>query len=150
MNWGLKTRKIKANPLYGIERPTPGSRELVIDFDQFLELLTHVSDKSFRDVLLFLWATGARPQEFRVIEARHVSGKTVTLDRKQSKGKKFRRKIWLNENASEIVNRLCVLHPTGPIFLKTRKKPWRRNQLASQSIGVAINWRRASIAYARK
>jgi len=132
MNWGVKTRKLKFNPIVGIERPTPGSRELTIDFDQFMELLMLVKDKAFRDVLMFLWLTGARPQEFRVIEARHVSGATITLDRKQSKGKKVKRKIWLHGEALEIVQRLAKKNPTGPIFLNTRRKPWRRNQLASR------------------
>jgi integrase len=132
MNWGLKTRKIKFNPILGIERPTPEGREVVIDFDQFIELLTHVKDKQFQDVLTFLWLTGCRPQEFRVIEARHISGKVITLDRRQSKGKKYRRKIWLNTEAHEIVARLSRQNQIGPIFRNTKGKPWRRNQLASR------------------
>jgi integrase len=132
MNWAVKTRKIKSSPLVGIERPTPEGREVVIDFEQFIELLTHVKDKQFQDVLTFLWLTGCRPQEFRVIEARHVSGRTITLDRRQSKGKRYRRKIWLNAQSHEIVERLSKQNPVGPIFRNKRGSPWKRNQLASR------------------
>jgi site-specific recombinase XerD len=132
MNWAVKTKKLKANPISGIERPMAGSREVFLSFDQFIEVAAHFTDREFLDVLFFLWHTGSRPQEFRVIEARHVSDKVVTLDRKLSKGKRHKRKIWLNDGANEIVTRLCRRYSEGPIFRNTRGKPWKRDQLSSR------------------
>jgi integrase len=80
-----------------------------------------------------------------VIEARHVDGKTITLDRRLSKGRKEKRKIWLNDRAAKIVARLCKEHPTGPIFHNTQGKPWKRNQLASRFWRLRTKLKKARI-----
>jgi len=127
-NWAVKEGHLDRSPLRGIEMPTPATRESVITPAQFAMILARVKDQAFRDVLLFLWNTGCRPQELRAIEAQHVDGDKVTLTRKQSKGKKHRRVIYLNETAAEIVRRRCEAFPEGPIF-RTYKgsRPWSKN-----------------------
>lgn len=127
-NWAVKEGHLDRSPLKGIELPTPLTRESVITPAQFATILARVKDQAFRDVMLFLWNTGCRPQELRAIEARHVDGDKVTLTRKQSKGKKHRRVIYLNETAAEIVRRRCEAFPEGPIFRSYRgKRPWSKN-----------------------
>lgn len=128
MNWAVKSGYIPLNPIRGIEKPPQESRETVITEKQYkrtLELTSKHGD--FRDVLTFLWQTGCRPQEVRIIEAQHFDGETITFTKTDSKGKKHNRVIYLNETALEIVRRLAAQHPTGPLFRTSKGKPWNRN-----------------------
>lgn len=129
-NWAVRHGLIRHSPVAGIEKPTPESREAVISQAQFEDVLSLVRDQEFRDVLEFLWHTGARPQEFRVVEARHVDGRKIVLERRISKGKKRRRTIWLNAEAHAIVERLAKRCPEGPIFRNTRGNPWNKNNMS--------------------
>ena len=129
-NWAVKQRLISSSPLVGIEKPTPNTREVVISDSQFQEILTHVYDNEFTNVLVFLWETGCRPQEMRVIEARHLDNRKIVLDRQQSKGRKQRRVIWLTGMAYAIASSLAAKHPTGPIFRNLKGNPWNKNSLS--------------------
>jgi site-specific recombinase XerD len=128
-NWAIKTRKLRTNPILGLEKPQPTARETAITPEQFQQIMGHVKDQQFRDVLNFYWNTGCRPREPRIIEARHVDGRKVVLDREQSKGKKKRRVIYLNDTAAEIIRRLAAATPDGPIFRNMRGRPWTKDAL---------------------
>lgn len=69
-----------------------------------------------RDVIKFLWHTGCRPQELRIIEARWVDGAKIVLPKALSKGKRKCRVIYLDGMAKNIVARLSKQWPEGPIF----------------------------------
>jgi integrase len=101
----------------------------VLSPDQFAELLTHVPDQEFRDYLLFLWNTGCRAMEIRLIEKRHYDGTTITLAASEAKGKKKPRVIYLNDPAREIIERLCKIHPTGALFRTVEGKQWTANSV---------------------
>ncbi len=103
INWGIQKRYLKHNPLVGMEKPTRSPRELVINQEQFTELLSHVPDAEFRDYLLFVWNTGCRAMEVRVIAKRHFDGSTITLPAAEAKGKKYPRVIYPNEVAMGII-----------------------------------------------
>ena len=128
-NWAVEEGHLQRSPIKGIVKPTPISRESLISQTQFDEIIALVKDQQFRDALHFCWNTGVRPQEFRIIEARHVDGVKITLDRKQSKGKRHKRVIYCNDVAAEIVKRLATANPTGPIFLNRRGLPWSKDAL---------------------
>ena len=125
-NWAAREGLIEANPIQYVEKPTPMPREAYVTPEDFDRMLEKVSGE-FRDVLVFLWHTGCRPQEFPRIEAKHVEGSIVTLTRTDSKGKKHRRVIYLDDTAAKIVARLCRRHETGPIFRNQNGRRWNKN-----------------------
>lgn len=122
-NWGTRNGMIDNNPLNGIEKPTRTTREFVITAEQFQELLGHVTDQEFRDYLCFMWETGCRPQEIRVIEPHHRDGNRLVLERVNSKGQRYNRVIYLNTAAVEILDR------AGGQFLNSHGRPWTANSV---------------------
>lgn len=130
MNWAVKSGYIPTNPIRGIEKPPQESRETVITQEQYKRALELTSEEGdFRDLLTFLWETGARAEEVTVISAKHVKDDIITLQKKTSKGKRHNRVIYLNDKALEIVERLAKAHPKGPLFRNKDAKPWNRNSL---------------------
>jgi integrase len=129
INWGIEKRYLKHNPLAGMKRPSRSPRELVLTQDQFRQMLVYVEDQEFRDYLEFLWQTGCRAMEIRIIEARHFDGEMITLPRSKAKGKRHARHIYLNPVALEIVKRRCEQFSSGPIFRNPSGKPWTANNV---------------------
>jgi integrase len=75
------------------------------------------------------WETGARLQELRKLEACHVESQLsrIVLPPTQAKGKKYYRTIYLTAMACEIVDRLSVVNPTGPLLRNSEGNPWTKN-----------------------
>jgi integrase len=130
LNWAVKKGHIKESPLKGMEMPKAGRRTAIVTPDQFNELLTHASDQRFKDLLVFLWETGARPQEALRLEARHVDGKRCIFPKEESKGKERERVIFLTPTAQVIVDRLVNENPDGRLFRNAKGDPWHRNNVA--------------------
>jgi integrase len=53
------------------DKPRRQRREVVYTPKEFAELLAAIPDAAFSDLLEFLWETGCRPIEARIIEHRH-------------------------------------------------------------------------------
>ena len=62
----------------------------------------------------------------------------------ESKGKTMPRVVYLNERALEITRRLCVLHPTGPLFRNEDGTPWNKHSTACAfgRLNVALGLRK--------
>ncbi len=120
--WAEKRGHIPQSPIRHVEKPEAGKREEVIATEEYRKLLTRYEGDPFADVLEFAWETGARPQELVRVEARHVNLKRERIDipRKEAKGKKRWRIIYLTDRALEIIRRLLVRSPEGKLF-RTRK-----------------------------
>jgi integrase len=129
--WGCKEWKLGSSPLADVSAPTPTRREVVITPEQWPQLLSACTDGEFRDLLTFLWETGARTQEARQLEARHFDAghKRVVFPASESKGKRFPRVIYLTPQALAIVRRLALSYPEGKLFRDSRGRPWTRNAL---------------------
>jgi integrase len=127
INWGIQKRYLKHSPLVGMEKPPRSPRETVLTANQFRQLLSHIPDAEFRDYLIFMWNTGCRAMEIRLIEKRHFDGETITLPASQAKGKKHARVIYLNDVALALVNRLAKAYPTGPLFRTKKGDGWKAN-----------------------
>lgn len=125
-NWGVNNGRIDRNPIVGIEKPSREPREFVITEAEFQELLGFVNGQEFKDYLCFMWETGCRPQEIKLIERKHREGNMIILERKSSKGKKYNRVIYLNQAATEILGRL---KGPGPLFRNSQGKPWTANSV---------------------
>lgn len=93
-------------------------------------MASHASRGTLRDAVKFMWHTGCRPQELRIIEARWISGPVITIPKEFAKGKRKVRVIPLNPMARRIAARLAQQHPHGPIFRNERGVPFRKDGLA--------------------
>jgi integrase/recombinase XerC len=129
MNWAEEMGYIAASPVKKVKKP-PGRRRdnpmTPEDFQAFLARL-HQGDP-FRDLFLFLWHSGCRPQEARHIEPRHVQldQERIVIPKEEAKGKRYPRVIYLHGPALEIVTRLMAVRAEGKLFHNARGCPWTK------------------------
>ncbi len=136
LNFALDEDLIDSNPIARYKMKPAEHRELVIDDEQWTELLGLLENKNghnfddFRDYLIVAYETGARPQEIRTIEAQWFdrANKCWFFPAKKSKGKKRRRAVYLNDTALAITERLCAKFPEGPIF-RQNGQIWDKNKI---------------------
>lgn len=131
-NWARKQGLIQFNPVEGLEKPTAEHRECYITEDQWATALKLLSETDpARDIMCFLRETGARPVEARIASASHWdrANKRLVFETKNSKGKRYRRVIRLNQAAQDIVARLALKNPDGPLFNNRRGRPWTASAL---------------------
>lgn len=131
-NWAVRMEMLEKNPIRGLEKPEAGRREEFLTKAEFDTVLSYFKDQEFRDVLQFMWFTGARPQELVKIEARHVREGHIVFPRKEAKGKKRERIVFLVPEAQEIVDRRAKRYPSGPIFLNKRGRAWKPGNFANR------------------
>ncbi|MCR9295427.1 MAG: tyrosine-type recombinase/integrase [bacterium] len=126
LNWALKQGFIESSPLDGLETPGADRKNVYLPPDGFAELLTHVHDDDFRDLLVATYHTGCRPQESLILTAEHVDlvNARWVLPQEQAKGKKAPRIIYLDDVALAITQRLVAKYPTGNIFRNSRGLAW--------------------------
>jgi integrase len=129
INWNIRQGYINQSPTNGIERPASKRREVTIEPDQWQQILNEVRDRAFLDYLEILWETGCRPQEARLLEARHCdpNGRRWIYPASESKTKKFPRVVYLNDNAFKITARLLKENRHGHIFRNSKGQPWTSN-----------------------
>jgi len=134
-NWAVKKQLIQASPVKGMERPAYEPSEACLTAEQWTAMTEHIKPSdALHDAMWFMHETGCRPQEVRILEAKHLdrAKRRFVLNLQDSKGKKFRRVIRLNERAFEIVKRLALKHPDGPLFRTRTGKAWTRYTLRSR------------------
>lgn len=131
VKWGCRQWKLGPSPLEDVQAPTPTRREAVITPEQWPHVLGACTDQQFRDLLTFMWESGARPQEAVNVEARHYDpiAKRLIFTKAESKGKKFPRVIYLTDVAVGIVERLSKRWPQGELFRNEDDLPWTRNAI---------------------
>ncbi len=138
LNWALDNDLIEKNPIRGVKQPKCVPRDVRIAPADWQAILGHLADADpFRDFLIVLRATGARPLEVRTIEARHIVGRSWVFEVEESKGKRRRRAVSLNDTAFEITNKLAAAYPEGPLFRNRRGTAWT---------GFSINNRLCALA----
>lgn len=125
-NWAVKNRGLRFNPIKGMEKPKPNTRTTFVTPEEFEEVLEHVQDQPFRDLLIVSYDSGARPQEVKDLEARHIeSDKQRAVIPAEEAKKGIQRAFYFpTERSMEIINRLVKERPTGPLFLNNRGNPW--------------------------
>lgn len=135
---------IVSNPLAGrVKLPAPVCRgreawmpaelcRLLVD-----EALTR-RGPAFRDLLLALWRTGARPIEIARAEAHNVQGGERIVYRwnarvgyrgKTAKKTRRDRVVYLTPDLQEMVAGLVARYPTGPLFRTATGREWRVGNL---------------------
>ncbi len=129
--WMTEEGYIDSSPMMLLRGPAKRTRETIISDEKFSELVDSIKDKCFSDLVKFLWQTGVRPQEARILEAKHVDLglRRVVLPASQSKGKKTPRVFYLDDAAFEIIAARCEKYPTGVLFRNSRGRPWNKNSM---------------------
>src|SRR5439155_11975271 len=91
-NWAEKLGVIDHSPIRHIaDKPAQGRRDDYLTAEQFRDLIDHyTAGDPFRDLLEFCWESGARPQESKLLEARHFdrAGRRFVIPADEAKGKK--------------------------------------------------------------
>jgi integrase len=103
----------------------------------------------FRDLFLFVWHSGCRPQEARHIEPRHVrlDQERIVIPKEEAKGKRYPRVIYLHGPALEVVTRLLATRPEGKLFRNSRGKPWTKYAVCSRMHRLSLATGRSMSLY---
>jgi integrase len=129
-------RLLTENPIDELELPTAESREVEITELQWAEVEPK-APQPLRDLLIVLKETGARPQELRAAESKHLQangGKPrlyFAKPVKKTRGKQKPRKIYLNERAYAICKQLAEQYPTGKLFRTKCRTDWKQSALTT-------------------
>ncbi len=117
-NWAEKQGYIEKSPIKYLEKPSAVRREEYPSPAEFRQMLNYATEP-FRSYLSFLYETGCRPQEARMLEHRHVHNDKVVFEVVESKGKKTRRVIYLNQQAKRLIS-----GRSGYAFTNSLGNPW--------------------------
>jgi integrase len=128
-NWGRKRKHVITNPIRDMERPSYVPRDCYLTNEQWEKIIGGTKNQALHDILTFIKHTGCRPFEARWAEARHFDGRCIVFDRDQSKGKKTRRVLILDDVALAIVKRRIEEQGDGLIFRKLRGAAWTTENL---------------------
>ena len=126
MRWAARQGYLERNPIDSLEIPGGERKEVYVPPEEFEELLQHVPDSDFRDLLRVTYLSGCRPQESLIVKAEHVDSRHCrwVFPQSQSKGKKAPRIVYLTEPAMAIVNQLVARFPDGTLFRNFAGAQW--------------------------
>lgn len=140
-NWGEELGYLDGNPIKKLKKPQAQRRDNHMRPADFENILIHLSERDpFRDIFLFCWHSGCRPQEARHIEPRHVDmdRERIVFPKEESKGKRKARVIYLQGVALDIIRRLMAQGREGKLFLNCRRTPWTKYALCNRMHRLSI------------
>jgi integrase len=133
--WAADRKYISVSPIKRYKRGKYLPRNVRISPEQWASILAEVDHcDPFHDLLVFLRATGCRPQEARAAEVRHFNRSTSVLEfpPDESKGGEYARVIHLNPTALPIVQRLAMKYGDGPLFRNNSGTGWSEWAICSR------------------
>lgn len=131
-NWGVEQGLIESNPVVLLKKPTAKQRERILTATERATIWESIPDQAFRDFVLALEETGARPGEIRAVTAANVdvaNGVWVLTKHKTAKKTRRPRVIYLTPAMRELTERLMSKHPEGPLFRSKFGQPWSNNAI---------------------
>lgn len=128
--WARREGHIATDHLADLEKPSEVSRRTIpqtLDVARVLEE-AGAQGQPFLDLIVTIWETGCRASEAYRVKASEVNleAGTWTMKGKTTGRTGKDRVVYLGPRSLEICRRLCVEHPTGPIFRKQDGSEWRR------------------------
>jgi len=131
LSWAKKEGLLPENPLVGMERPKPPPRQRAMSDDEFGKLHGQAGGP-FKDFLLALRETGARPKEVRELLWTQVhDDRWILAKHKTSRKVQKARVIYLSETMRKMMERLTGNGHTH-VFLNTEGEPWTMNAVRLQ------------------
>lgn len=152
-NWAIEQGHLDSSPLARMKKPTAKRREIYMKPGDYEEILALLKERDpFRDFFIFVWLTGARPQEARHIERRHVEldKERIVFPAEESKGKRSKRIIYLHGAALEIIHRLIAKEGTGKLFLNKRGTAWSKYAICNRFLRISEIIGRKMFCYAAR
>ena len=132
--WGHKIGILDSNPIHYIEKPAAQRREEIVTPEEYPTVLENIRSAQFRDLITAAWETGARPQELRRVEVRHVdlANQRWVFPPREAKIKTRHRIIYLNSEALRLTREALQLVKEGPLFRNSRGVPWHPHAVGCQ------------------
>jgi integrase len=131
-SWAKEEGILPENPLKGMPRPKPTPRQRAITEEEFWHMYEYAGGP-FRDYLLALFLTGARPKEVRELRWPQVrDGKWILDEHKTRKSTGKKRVIVLSAVMREMMDRLRAATASEFVFLNTEGQPWTMNAVRLQ------------------
>jgi integrase len=128
LNWAVDEGYISDNPIARIKKPKRLNREIVYTTSQWAQIKKHANG-TLAPFLDFLWMTGCRPKEARILESRHVHDDLIIYPPDESKGEKDARVIFMTTKAKAIVGPLLEMYPSGVLFRNSQGNPWTKDSI---------------------
>jgi integrase len=132
-NWAADEGLLRANPVKQLRKPPAKSRGRVLSAAERQAIFdSYPAGDPFRDFLLALQETGARPGEVAAVTAADIDlkgGVWVLRSHKTARKTGKPRVVILTPAAIELCKRLIGEHPDGPVFRNSHGKPWGRNAI---------------------
>lgn len=138
LRWAEEEGLVDRSPLGRVRVGKSGRLDQVVTADQRAAVRATARDEAFADLLTAMEQTGARVEEVRRIEARHVlrdaAGVHVAWvlpmgERKRGEVVRQPRVIPLTAAAAALSARLCERRPEGPILRNSKGRPWTGNAI---------------------
>lgn len=133
VNWAVNDMGyFDRNPVAKLNKPAKQHRTACPTQAQWDEVLSHYGpDDPFRDFWSAMIDTGCRPQEMRVIEARRINFQAGLIHFADGEipGKRFGRDVIVQQRAAEVLRRLAITNPQGPVFRNEDGNPWTKDAL---------------------
>ncbi len=124
-NWADAEGLLQPNPIKAVKKPPQRRRDRVLTASERQEILAAIRDRAFRDFVLAMIETGARPGEIRKLTAANVNlelGTWFFREHKTAKRTGKPRVIYLTDAMVELSRRLVEQYPEGPLFRGPRSK----------------------------
>lgn len=137
LNWAMERDEIEANPIAKIKKPAKGSRDTTLTKKQRESIYRAIDEPEFLDLFTILDQCGIRPEEARILTAKHlrISQGTAELPAAEHKtGSKTKkpRVIYLSPDAIKILIRLSKKRKTGPLLRHPDGSEWTRHTIHSR------------------
>ncbi len=130
-SWAKDEGLLPDNPLAGMKRPKPPPRQRAMSEEEFSKLYDQAGGP-FRDFLLALRETGARPKEVRQLRWEQVQDDRWVLTKHKTAPKVQKaRVIILTEKMRQLMGRLKG-NGNAFVFLNTEGEPWTMNAVRLQ------------------
>jgi integrase/recombinase XerC len=132
-NWAINDMGyLDSNPFAKLKKPAAVPRQTFLTRTQWDEVLAlYKEGDPFRDFLQVMLLTGCRPQEARIVEARHINWETSKINFQDGEvpGKQGAREILLSPEAIAILKKWTAKYPKGPILRNQKGRPWNGSAL---------------------
>jgi integrase len=128
--FGVRNRLVPVSPASSVKMGKAASRMLMMtgrQTERLFELLARGNHPGYLDLCRFCYLTGCRPSEAYHLEARHlmVERQVATLPSgKTTRATGRPRKIYLCDEALQLVLRLAERRPSGPLFVNSLGHRW--------------------------
>lgn len=126
--WCKNQGHLDTNPLAGTPKPQMQRRKPAAkgNLERFMMA---VNSEPFREIFEFMIDAGCRPGEARTLEASRIDWEASTA---VVTGKLGERVISLTARSLDVLRRLAVVNPEGPIFRNARGNGWAVSGLEAQ------------------